>query len=99
MEELRQVLREFAKAQVKYQDYGASDSEPHWKFKAVLASAIEGKNVRIPSDGCAWELYSASMDCSEAAKVLTEIANKAVNLIQNTPMKDINKVREIVLGW
>ena len=99
MQELRDALREFAKAQVKYSSYGACDSEPHWLFKSILNRAVNAKPARIPNSGEGWELYSSSMDCSEAAKALTDAASKAVNLIENAPMKNMSEVRSIVEGY
>ncbi len=40
-----------------------------------------GKEVRIPSTGSDWELYTSSMACGRAARALTSALKKAVAVV------------------
>ena len=81
LDKLKNLVKEFEKVQSKYSDFGAYDSEPDWVFQRVIRKAFEKGEVDIPTDGYEWELYTASMDCEEAAKELHDKATEVANFV------------------
>lgn len=81
----------------KYSEFGAEDTEPDWHFQNTLRKAINGEDGVIwPINAEWWELYTASMDCSEAGKALTKQAEKIVSVIRETKMKDFKQVQNLL---
>jgi hypothetical protein len=92
LEQLQSRIREFEKAQKRYQAYGAADTEPDAVFQSLLRRAVSGKPASIPLDGDGWELYTTSMDCSRAAAALSRAAQACVDLIESYPAKNLREI-------
>lgn len=71
---VREALRQFRDVQNRLADFGASDTEPDWVMQNAVAVHLGLRKGRqtLPATADAWELYTASMDCSAAAAQLTD---------------------------
>lgn len=66
-----------------YRNFGASDTEPRWRYSGIVARAMEGHDVVVPESAGGWELYSDMDGSAKAAEALTE-ALKAVLAVIDT---------------
>ena len=82
-ERLIQARVEWNAVVVKYQSYGAADTEPRYHFECIEGAAINNEPTPDFSkmDANFWELYTASMKCGRAAKALTAAAKRVYNAI------------------
>jgi hypothetical protein len=94
LEAIKDAVKNFQATQQKYCKYGAYDTEPDSVFQGILWKIIHDKDVNIPQTGDGWELYAASMDCSEAAAALHASCLCVVQAIWACPHKDMREVRK-----
>jgi hypothetical protein len=94
LETIKAGIKEFEKAQTKYREFGAYDTEPDSVFQGLIDDAVHGKAPHVPRTATTWELYTNSMDCSEAAVALHDAALAVVQAIEATPVRDLAVVKE-----
>ncbi len=99
LEAIKALIKDFEKTQSKYRDYGARDTEPDSVFQGILWKVVNDKDADIPQTGDGWELYSCSMDCSEAAAALHAACLCVVQAIFACPHKEMREVREYLEGY
>lgn len=78
--EIEQAVGEFESVQCKFERFGAYDTEPDVVFQRVLVRAFKGTK-QLPAGPRAWQLYTGMNGVREAAKQLTEAADKVRKLI------------------
>jgi len=81
LETLKRLIHEFEKTQEKYAKFGAHDTEPDAIFQQLLVTAARQGRDRVPREAKGWDLYTCSMDCSEAGAALTAKADEIVKFI------------------
>jgi hypothetical protein len=103
--QLKKAIEEFRAVQSKYSKFGAGDSEPDGVFQRRLQIAFMDGVDKVPVSGDRWELFTASMDCEEAARALHKAAQKAVRIILDARMRDRGKLESFLedfcwrCGW
>lgn len=98
LEAIKAWIKEFEKTQSKYRKYGANDTEPDGVFQSLIDAAVHGKGPNVPRTGAGWQLYTQSMDCTEAAQALHDAALVVVQNIEATPIRDLATVKEYLRG-
>jgi len=94
LEAIKALIKEFEKTQSKYREFGANDTEPDSVFQELIDAAVHGKGPYVPKTGTTWQLYTQSMDCTEAAQALHDAALIVVQNIEATPVRDLELVKE-----
>lgn len=99
-ESVKAALKNFAQIQARYRSFGAEDTEPRNIFANIVEKLVEdGDELEIPTTGDGWELYASSMNCDEAAKALHAAATEVVRLVNDCPMRDMQKVRKHINNY
>lgn len=93
---VKEAVKNFEAVQSKYRSYGAYDTEPDSIFQHVLWKTINDKDAAIPQTGDGWELYSHTMDCTEAASALHLACLGVIQAIFACRMAESKKVREYI---
>lgn len=93
------AIKAFQAAQNKYSSYGAYDTEPRCVFADLLEDTLEGRDVKVPCSGDAWQLYTVSMKCGVAARGLHSAAKKAVDAIKNAPVGSLPELKSVFTWW
>ena len=93
LETVSDAIKNFEETQKKYREYGAYDSEPDSIFQRLIDAAVKGKGPAIPRDAAGWELYTSTMDCTEAANALHDHALAVVRAIESCPIRDLETLR------
>lgn len=96
--QLKQAIKRFEELQGKYAKYGAADTEPDGVFQTLLANAVIGNPVKVPQTVDGWDLYRKS-ESEQAAAQLAEVASDCVKLIENTPVKEFQPVKDFIQGY
>jgi hypothetical protein len=99
LEAIKAWIKEFEQIQSKYRSFGANDTEPDGVFQSLLDAAVHGKGPAIPRTGAGWDLYTSSMDCTEAANAMHDAALVVVRNIEATPIRDIAIVKEYLRNY
>ena len=76
----------------KYQEFGATDTEPRFNFKNALFCKIVKQVDKIPQDAGDWELYSSMTGVGTAAKSMTARLTTLINSIPKTPYDEVQEV-------
>ena len=92
LDQIKKAHNAFVTAQQSLKKYGAQDSEPSWVYHDGLRNALFGEPLTIPSTN-AFQLYQSVPGFHGANMELFRKANKVVNLIPNTPLKESGTVR------
>ena len=96
MNEIKFEIQNMESLMVNLSGFGASDTEPDSVWHWILADTVNGKEPNIPSDGSGWQLFTASMDCEDAANKLEVQAKRVVNLINEAPISKLKELREFL---
>ena len=99
LEAIKAWIKEFEQTQSKYRAFGANDTEPDGVFQSLVDAAVHGKAPNVPRTGDGWQLYTRSMDCSEAAQALHDAALVVVQNIEATPIRDMEIVQEYLRSY
>ena len=98
LEAVQAAIKKFEEVQQKYAEYGANDTEPDMVFQCALVKTIEYDLAdEMLDDANFWELYTTSMDCTEAAKQLAIAAQDCMDELEDA-LVDSDE-REAVLRW
>jgi hypothetical protein len=98
LETIKAKIKEFENVQRKYRAFGAFDTEPDGVFQGILDDAINGKAPHVPRTATTWDLYTNSMDCSEASVALHDAALAAVKAVEAAPIRDLEVIKEYLRG-
>lgn len=93
IEKVKEAIKAFEETQIKYKSFGAYDTEPDGVWQRLLLKTIEGSGPTPPRDADRWELYSTSMDCTEAAQALFDAALHAIQTIEGCPIRDLGALK------
>lgn len=99
VEQVRLAVQEFEAVQQKYADYGAWDTEPDGVFQVLLKRAFVKGECKVPTSGSAWQLYTSSMNCSEAGSALGAAAKRAVDLVMRAPLSERAELQRYLKGY
>lgn len=99
LDKLKAAIKDFEAAQQKYAEFGAHDTEPDGVFQNVLAKAINGDEVIMPTSPTDWQLFASSMKCGPAARALTSACRKAAKIILGCTLKDATAMREYLRDY
>ena len=94
LDRLKAAVTEFEAAQVKYLEFGARDTEPDGVFQYYLAKSLTQPNIKLPTPGDQWQLFTATMACGTAAKSLTAALRKAVAVVRDCTVKELPEIRK-----
>lgn len=81
IEKLQKLVARFEKAQEKYSEVGAGDTEPDGIFQNILVRSFQKKDYNIPLCAERWQLYASEPQANQAAKRLSKLAQQCVALI------------------
>jgi hypothetical protein len=99
--EIHTLVDEFNATRTKYAKFGASDSEPRYVFEGIMSRVIEGRMDRVQAilngKDC-WQLYTCSMDCTEAHAALTKKVLEVIEAVNNASYPTVKKVAHYY-GW
>lgn len=96
VEKLKKAMREFQQAQVKYQDWGAQDSEPDGVFQRCLHRHYKGQDYHLPNSVHDWELYSTVKGVENAARALTSKLKKCLTVLDRITIKEQKELQEML---
>jgi hypothetical protein len=89
-EDLRDALREWSSVSERYADFGATDTEPRAVLRWFVKHLLRGNNPEVSKLN--WQLYDASMDCTEAANALNGAAEKIKQVVDDTSISDLKSL-------
>lgn len=93
------AIQKMEETMTKYSEFGAGDSEPDGVFQGLLVRAMFGEKVVPPKTGKGWQLFTASMDCREAAKELYLKSSVAVVMISAMPIGELETLRDYLRDY
>lgn len=93
IQQIFEAIKEFEKTQRELRAYGANDTEPDGVFQNLLWRAVCGEQPEIPRSELAWDLYTNSMDCEQAANKLYDAAKVVVDLIEACPVRHLKALQ------
>ena len=99
LNKVKQAIDNFEQVQKEYSSFGAWDTEPDGVWHSHLVGALQGK---MPSrmSAAKWDLFTCSMNCTEAAKKLTAASKAACKTLklaianQNNPSKIVAYIKD-----
>lgn len=93
---LKKAMKEFKETQMKYRDFGALDTEPDGVFQRCLHRHYEGREYRLPTSVCDWELYSTVKGAGTAARALTSKLKKCLTVLDRITIKEQKELRAML---
>jgi len=99
IEQVREAVKEFESVQQKYADFGAWDTEPDGVFQVLLKRAFVKGECKVPRSSSAWQLYTSSMDCTEAGEALGDACQRVVDLVVRTPLSERAELKRYLKGY
>jgi len=99
VERVREAVKCFESVQQKYDAYGAWDTEPDGVFQVLLKRAFVKGECKVPYTGSAWQLYTSSMNCSEAGSALGDACQRVVDLIVRVPLSERAELQRFLKGY
>ena len=99
VERVAEAVEAFEAVQQQYDDYGAWDTEPDGVFQVLLKRAFVRGSCKVPRTGSAWQLYTASMNCTEAGMALGRAAQVVVDLIVQAPLRERRELGSYLKGY
>lgn len=97
--DLQHAVKQFERAQHKHRAVGAEDTEPDWVFQDVLARALRGEKVRVPTTPQEWQLFTTQPKVAQAAKELATVCAAAVAAIQDCSIRDSHSLRTYLQNY
>jgi hypothetical protein len=97
---VREAFAKFEKAQSKYADYGAYDTEPRNVMCDYLSGVfLDSAPFPKPTTAEHWDLYTISMDCSEAAEALNHALDELEATLKDLWFKGFKNEIKNYLSW
>lgn len=93
LDRLKAAVTEFEAAQAKYSEFGARDTEPDGVFQRYLAKSLTQPDIKLPTTGEQWQLFTSTMACGNAARALTAALRKAVAVVRDCPVRELPAIR------
>jgi len=81
LEEVKNAVENFEKVQYEYRNYGAFDTEPSSEWHYSIYQTLKNNKVTAPRSGDNWQLFTASMKCGEATRVLNKVSRESLKII------------------
>lgn len=96
--DVKDAINSFEQVQRSLNGFGAGDTEPDCEFQYMLSQAVQGKPVETEKDANGWQLYSSEPGAEEAARKLSEAAQKACQAVSDCKISD-EGVQQYVRGY
>lgn len=90
LENFKERVQKWDERAAHYRELGAEDTEPQFKFQAVLVDHFKGTHNPddTPITASDWELYSSEKGASTAARSLTSKLKSCLKAMDRVPNKD-----------
>lgn len=98
LEHFKERVQKWDERAAHYRDLGAGDTEPQFKFQAILLDHFKGRHNPddTPTTAGDWELYSSMPGAGTAARSLSSKLKSCLKAMNRVPNKDRESLRAYV---